>query len=94
MKISPKILHWCKHYFYGLLAQSFNGAMTGIFALGIMGEQGKLPEGVTFHVLAHTFAVSFGLHILLYFKSNPLPSQLPEDSIPSITVAQQPDTSK
>lgn len=75
---TDNVLHYAKHYGWGLVASAFNGGIMGLGALGIMSEQQKLPEGITAHVLLHTFTVACGIHALLYFKQHPLPEALPE----------------
>ena len=72
------IIKYARHYLWGLGAVTFNGGITGIVGLGIMEEQNKLPEGITRHVLFHTFAVAGVVHLLMYFKQHPLPEQLPD----------------
>ena len=76
--MNPTFLKYLKHYTWGLVASTFNGGITGIVALGVLEEQSKLPEGITAHVLAHTFLVSCGMHALFYFQKHPLPEQLPD----------------
>ncbi len=70
------------HYVWGLVASTFNGGIMGLGALGIMEEQKKLPEGITKHVIVHTFAVACAIHALLYFQKNPLPERFPADTNP------------
>lgn len=76
--MNPIVLKYAKHYIWGLIAATFNGGIAGLVALGVMEEQGKLPEGITRHVLLHTFAVSCTAHAIIYFKQHPLPEQLPD----------------
>ena len=76
--MSTIIEKYAKHYLWGLVASTFNGGISGVVALGIMEEQAKLPEGITGHVMLHTFAVSCAFHALVYFKQHPLPDQLPD----------------
>ena len=70
------LIHYAKHYLFGLVTSTFNGGITGIAALAVMEEQGKLPEGITKHVILHTFAVACLGHAVLYFQANPLPEKL------------------
>lgn len=76
--MNPTILKYVQHYVWGLVASMFNGGIMGIGALAVMEEQQKLPEGLTAHVLLHTFAVSCFGSAVIYFKAHPLPEKLPD----------------
>lgn len=76
--INPTFLKYAQHYVWGLVASTFNGGIMGIGALAVMEEQQKLPEGITAHVLLHTFAVSCFGSAIIYFKAHPLPEKLPD----------------
>ncbi len=83
--LSPTILKYAQHYVWGLVASTFNGGIMGICALAVMEEQQKLPEGITRHVLLHTFGTSCAGAALLYFKAHPLPEKIPPDPLSSAT---------
>ena len=74
--MNPTLIHYIKHYAFGVATSAFNGGITGLSALCVMGEAGKLPEGITAHVLIHTFAVSCAVHGLIWLKANPFPEKL------------------
>lgn len=84
--MNPTILKYVQHYVWGLVASMFNGGIMGIGALAVMEEQQKLPEGLTAHVLLHTFAVACFGSAVIYFKAHPLPEKLP-DAPPLATAA-------
>ena len=70
---------WALHYVDGLVAQSFNGAISSVVAVISVDVTGTLKDGITFAFCWHTFAIALGIHGLLYFRSNPLPTDLPAD---------------
>lgn len=47
---------WTIHCLYGLFAQCWDGAIASVAAIFTMDATGKLPEGVNWSVVWHTFA--------------------------------------
>lgn len=77
MSIKDRILH----YLYGLFAQAFNGAIAAIMAtITVDTASGFVPDvkAMNLHTAMAIFAGAFLWNALYYFKSNPLPSELPE----------------
>jgi uncharacterized membrane protein len=70
-------MSFAKHYLYGLLRQSFNGAITAIAGICVMADLGKLPDGITWQVVSHTFVVGLVVNAVAYFRQHPLPENLP-----------------
>ena len=68
---------WLLHYIYGLWAQAFNGAISSVVGVVGAASTGDLKNGITFALIWHTVLIAMGTHALLYFRSNPLPTELP-----------------
>lgn len=82
-----KIRQWFAHYFLGLLAQSWNGAIATVAGIVAVDSTGKLKDGITFDLIWQTFVVALGIRALIYFQQNPFPV-LKTESITSTTITE------
>jgi len=84
--MNAKLLHALKHYFFGLLAASWNGGIGAV--AGILGIVGMSTVGVPdVHVLnasemASAFCGAFVLHAIMWLKAHPMPEKLDETEPP------------
>ena len=77
---------WFAHYFLGLVAQSFNGAIATISGLVALDSTGQLSNGITFQAVWKTFVVALGIQALLYFHAHPFPVLNPDSLSTTTTV--------
>lgn len=96
--MNPKVLSFLKHYVFGLLMSSWNGAIgaiagiLGIDAVAMTGVDAALPAGqqtarvLNVHEMISAFVGAFLLHAIMYFKSHPMPETLDTDTAPPIPV--------
>lgn len=87
------ISQWIAHYFLGLIAQSFNGAIATISGLVAMDSTGQLTGGITFQAVWKTFVVALGIQALLYFHTHPFPV-LNADEVVVTTTTESKEISK
>lgn len=94
--MNPKIASFIKHYVFGLLTSSFNGATSAV--AGILGIDAVALTGVdqavdkasnsarilNVHEMISCFVGAFVLHAFMYFKSHPLPETLSTDTNPGL----------
>lgn len=93
----PKIKSYCAHYLFGILANSFNGAITAVISfLGLAGgaAAGLSVKAMDLHQLAITFYSAAIIHALFYFQKHPIPEDFSDPQIiptgPKETVSVQP----
>ena len=101
--MNPKITNFVRHYFFGLLTSSWNGAIAAV--AGILGIDAVALSGVdhavdaasqtarvlNVHEMLSAFVGAFVLHAIIYFKSHPLPDTF--DTNPPIPVPPVPPVS-
>jgi hypothetical protein len=80
------VKEWFAHYFLGLLAQSFNGAIATISGLVALDSTGQLANGITFDAVWKTFTVALGIQAILYFHEHPFPVLNPDSLVTKTTV--------
>ncbi len=77
MSIKNRILH----YLYGIFAQGFNGAIATLAAAVGMASASifytDIPK-INLHMAEGIFVTAFAWNCVFYFRTNPLPSELPE----------------
>jgi hypothetical protein len=86
--MNAKLISFLKHYVFGLLTSSFNGATSavagilGIDAVALTGVDQVVNKGgdavrlLNLHEMVSCFFGALILHAFMYFKSHPLPETL------------------
>ena len=86
--MNPKIASFIKHYIFGLLTSSFNGATSavagilGVDVIALTGADQAVDKAsqsarvLNVHEMISCFIGAFVLHAFMYFKSHPLPETL------------------
>lgn len=79
-RVRSDVWRWLKHYFYGLFAKSWNGAVNGVYGfVGVATGAALNPQAIqapNWQMAAYVFGVSFAISAIGYFKDNPLPPSL------------------
>jgi hypothetical protein len=94
---TQKVKSYALHYLYGLVASSFNGAVTSVIAfLGLAGgaAAGVNVPAMNLKQLAVVFVSSILVNALMYFQRRPIPEDFPDQQViptgPKETVTVQP----
>lgn len=80
-KAGRTIGRWAKHYFFGMLTKSFNSsiiAVDGVIGLAVGAATTTEIEKPNWKAALAMFGVSFVRSCIMYFKDNPIPTELPE----------------
>lgn len=81
---TSKIKSYALHYLYGLIASSFNGAVTSVIAfLGLAGgaAAGVNVPAMNLKQLVVVFLSSILVNALMYFQRRPIPEDFPDPQI-------------
>lgn len=84
-KARKTIWRWAKHYFYGMFVKSFTSAITAVDSVIGTAVGAAVTTDISkpnWQLALAVFGTTFLRSCFAYFKDNPLPAQLPDDTNP------------